>query len=1595
VYKSSLQLLLDENSLQVSKQKVGAQTNSTTQSGKGSFFSHFWKKLNIETRPALDIDWLDFAHKSSFDEEILSSDAYYIYNVLDDIINRMQTTEATSNKACNTDRTAIIDFSNASLGDLQFLMQLFTGCSMEEAQQLTYEYMLQSLSAYIPFANVQTPKSPQSSTKVCFSCGSKFFSRFCFCQNCGEAFCSHCILKQRIYQLNLPTLQHVCEPCCNSIDRQNAELWKEKCLDLISTNDLQSVMAAHGCMAMALCSGIDPNKLLYTVAKRLTQQKFYKSSLEFFTMSLFSCTDTESVKTCVAIGSTLQSIANCPNTEYMDQLPLLMAANSAYTYAQKTKCPIEIPSLDKTADDITRKLHNTYDAEKEVYAKRAALKLETAWASRNCYNMISVLLESDEEGFGSLFDDYAMIGLEKFLLTKVKFINTMHGEDSAAILFFQGILKLHKNEHNAGLLDIEKAVWKGYHSEWMPKAAIDILISVISDPCNNATPHENLQSILKMLSIDDLFSNQSKCLKSLSLNLADLTTPITRYWPELVITGVNSKATYKYEQAAMKLFNEGKWTAKDVALAYIDFIPSHEHPAEICVCFLLAGLWFLKELETIVSVKLKKENFNPKVYATKRAVFLCTGLAFCASQEHFHLGMQLYASRLGLQIILHAKGCAQSYFTRHDSYFLSQLLAVVIRTSQFFPFWNIPIVMACDAPILHILTGKLHSEFILALQHIPNLPFKDHELKYQLYENHLRYLCPLDNPDEAQLQAMNSMLTERGWSVEDVSFLMTSPLSPRTSEGWLIQEPKFGVSMEYASIEGFVLDLQNPSLQLLVVKADKRNIGLVSQNDISECLQLPDNSPIFFSLDPPDEDQRFHPFQAFRYEPKELQSTTLLHTMFETDYLLKSFSVGSEVSSVPPFKQRPCREGLVAKLPQHLQDAVRSIFERGQSMSHMQRFWIQADELEYDERDENGKLTIKFKKPKMTVCTHSQMIDTDGKLKDSSENVNPNSPEFKFALDMTTHYDEIGTYFPMFARLQEIVKIWFLCMVIKSVLQDFKNKAHGEGIEVPRQVLTKIQQEERKERLEKINKMLSQIQRQYQSNVKSWYQQSLNVRSQIVSNLLKSCHGYGSHGTMESKVDSWLNNEYSAEENLIDYICGCIESNMNIAGYLSLAQQQQIREEVSSAITSLKSQYQTLVSDYGCQVSQAKPQIAKELTDICKGNQRTIEDLVNKWLDSYSMPPTELVNYMCDCLPQISSSDIKKMIQADCQKKHSLLSNLVSRLSGAKPKPSPSFCNWVPAALHHTVNNNSYCLCYGGVLINPVTTKSQVLVNRKSVYVPMSQRQPNDFKKYYRNPPPRHAAVPKQKSSICTSARNNSNGAMCFPFNTILNNSPKSNIPSTQLQLEDKFTNILQWSSSQRTVIRHPNMPQINTKMQNSIRAHVNAQRTILSSRNRFSQMKSEQMHGRAGDSRNQRNSGRQKNRYSSATRAAAGLGVGAALASASGGGDGSGSDDDGGDVKSKKYIPWKSGLWSNSEEGSYMKVPVSSHIQLRGVNYFQVMLDGKMTWISMNPAGYKFNGWAAERQTGDSMKLKNQFQFNANGTKEIHVHKQSELLAT
>ena len=1604
----------------------------------------------------LDIDWLDCAYKSSIDSETLDCNAQYIHDTVTELVTRMHISETAVKINPGNGKVAIIDFSGATVADLNFLMQLFTGCSREEADHYSSDSMLQSLSTFIPVVNVQPTKMTQEIQGRCISCNQMCSS---YCVNCGNASCANCAFKKRVYRLNLASLQNICKPCFQSLYKKDGELWKEQSLKFIHAGDSSSLVVAHGCMIMALCGGVNSNELLYAVGKRLLQQNYYETSLQFLISFLFSGTNLESVKACMSIATALEKLSDRPQMDYICKLSCLMAANDFYTATQKITeagtSTISVPSLDRNAEVLTKKLHTLYNEEKDKCAAEAAKQLDTAWANRNFYKMISVLTTTLDNKYGSHFDDYAMIGLEAFLSTKN--IKLMRNEDSAAMLFFQGVMKLYKGEQ-LGYLDIEQAVLKGYHSEWMQRAAIDVLMTKLLYNLGNSMPHEGLHTALKNLNVHDLLSKDSKCLAALKIKSNDLAPPYTRHWPELCVTGVNSRATFKYEKAVIQMYHNSEWTAIDVALAYIDFIPSLEHPAEICVCFLLAGLWFLKELEVTVKqfgLHQVRGTLSSKIYAIKRAVFVCVGYAFCASQEHFHPGMQLYTSRVGLQIILRTKNYAETYFTSQNSELLSQMVKTIFQVAKFCPFWNFPIVMACEAPLLHIITGELHSAFTLSLQYaepMKCIPFTEPELKYQLYENNLRHLCSLEEPDEVHLQAMESLLSERNWTMEDVSSLMKSPLSPRCNEGWLIQQTELGVPMEYASLEGFVLDLDNsagPSLQLLAVPADSINVGLVSKNDIWEFLQLPPG-PLFFSLDPPNEDLRFHPFQAFRYEPKELKGSTLLHTMFEADYLLKSFSVGTEVSAIPPFKQRPCSEGLIANLPEYLQKVLKPMSERGQSSSHMQRFWIQADDLIYDENEMNGKLTVKIKNPNMFIRTHPLMMDVDGKLKDTEENVNKDSPEFKFAAELSSHYEEIGKHFPIFARLREIYKLLLLHNIIQNTLENYKDKAEAKSITVPQSVIENIQQNQRIEKLKDINEILKKVKSQYDSCISAWYSNASGARSQIINNLLEMCRGNGSRSTMETKVDRWLNNNYQAEGELIDYICGCVRNAtrrdidalrdaIHQAGHygsdvddLVKGIEQKQRQQVSSVASTLKSQYQQIIAGYSAQMSSTKPQIARDLADMCKGDNTKIERLVCNWLDS-SSGTSELSNYICDCLPSISGDEIKKKMHNEVKTKYHQFSTFVSNLKGTDVLPRPaSACTWVPAALLQREGNNGYCMCYGGVLICPKPIRRPVNIHPRSATFPVPPRQRgNNYRNHYNQNPPEHRTRPNSNPNLrFVSTRTNSSGVMQFAFGSIFKSSPRNATQVNRIYLQDKLSTQLRWNSTQsRVSIQHQNQPQRPARPRND--AIIQAGGTILNSRS--SQVQPRRMPRRvpqgnssgqqnsggprssdgqrnSGSQRNsggQRNTGNQGNSRFSATGTAAGFlagfkmggffsdgsgdksGGGSNSGSGGGGGDSSGDDDD--DDDDQKRIPWKSGTWSTDEDGSSMPTEISGHFQFADTHFVQITVGGNKNWVSLHKNGYKIDAWQVVKQSNYNWTFELNYQFNPWGKSLLPSNKRSK----
>ena len=449
----------------------------------------------------------------------------------------------------------------------------------------------------------------------------------------------------------------------------------------------------------------------------------------------------------------------------------------------------------------------------------------------------------------------------------------------------------------------------------------------------------------------------------------------------------------------------------------------------------------------------------------------------------------------------------------------------------------------------------------------------------------------------------------------------------------------------------FNLDPDYPSIEIIVIPADRSRgrVGLFSMEDVHTVLQLDASEmyPIIFSLASPNANQRFHPFQQFRYGPEKLQKTPLLHTLFETDYLLKSFSVGAEVSSKPPFNQRPCREGLTKKLPPHLLEAIKSVAERGSCHSNIHRFWIQTEELVYDQTQVGSKVQFRLSDLKMKIRSHPLLPGMDGNLKDTEDDDDPNSPEAKFAADLTAHYNELGLHFPMFARLRELAKLQLLGIVLRSTMDDLKEKAEGKGVEVSRDLLTEIQQATRQRHQTHITEVLR------------------NVGQKV---------GVWPAADDRNKVSSMVRRMM----NELPYDVRSQASYYDIEPYALKA----LRTQDSNALSS----------------------ITDSLMELCSQriSRSNLETAVRRWLSSRSSASiTELRDLICSALPLPTRDDIKRMMIEMHQKKYTSFQQKVAYVTAPPTKLNPNPCKWVPAALLKTEDSDTVSMCYGGVLIAP------------------------------------------------------------------------------------------------------------------------------------------------------------------------------------------------------------------------------------------------------------------------------------------------------
>ena len=139
-----------------------------------------------------------------------------------------------------------------------------------------------------------------------------------------------------------------------------------------------------------------------------------------------------------------------------------------------------------------------------------------------------------------------------------------------------------------------------------------------------------------------------------------------------------------------------------------------------------------------------------------------------------------------------------------DIDFLHNTFSTFLYNLRLHPFLTPNTVNISEAVLLNIFSGRFHSKFLLLLKSANIFwPVSKPELLYHIYENHLRHLCDLDDKQTFRLHMMEEMLTASHWSLNLVTDKMSNNLSPRDSEGWLIQGNRIVYRQDHLAYSAF------------------------------------------------------------------------------------------------------------------------------------------------------------------------------------------------------------------------------------------------------------------------------------------------------------------------------------------------------------------------------------------------------------------------------------------------------------------------------------------------------------------------------------------------------------------------------------------------------------------------------------------------------------------------------------------------------------------------------------------------------------------------------------------------------------------------
>lgn len=884
-----------------------------------------------------------------------------------------------------------------------------------EGKYLDSAAAIRVLEKFIPRCRVEVSQ-PQSLTNNCVSCGTRFDAaqKPVACRgNCGRQICPQCVGSRRKltrFGYNRPV--NLCVQCTNTLRAHDAQLWAEMATSLIGEHH-RNLNAVAFCFAVSTRLQLAEPEFLGNSTLQIFQNLQNRCIALAFALQVLHCSadsKSKSFHAKILIADVLVEMAK-DSCDEREKREFCEQSRRILTDAKSTMLPCEL----KVTSSISKQLEMI-----RLYVESVQSRIpENVGLTAEVHDQLKMHIEA---GDLESTNEYLYNEEEQTLKAAISLLISTHYEprnprNVSLLHFVKGVYYIRYFCHNnkavvLGHEHLRKACWGGwitYHN--MASVVVQFLTGIL-----NRTRFSLLHA----------FSSQPTAVLLQRLDTKEGDGEMQR--PD----GCDSMALRKYEDDMLKNFAKRRtWDALDVAFGYVDMIDVCSNLSERAMACICAAEWMLKAIGST--------QVPSKRHACMKIVYQFVYMAMTIAYSRLSVSMKYYCAQVCHRICVDSG--KQGGASEKEAKLCCLLLKNSIFFAQFCPLWNPQSIRVSDAAVLTAIYDKLHSEFMEQMNgvDIDKQPIRDALISYAPFADDLQGFTPNKHKDRNTLRcdAMLGFMAEHDMTFDDVERSMTCPLFERDDNGWYCRKASLAemqVDNGFSEIHGLKINKQTGEVNILV---DPPGSGLhpvksnvVWWDDVKEMLMEKQDMPergMLFSLDHPDGKLNNHPFQQFRFAPQSLMGGLILDTLYHTDYLLKQFTVGVEISSKPPFAQRPCsKNGIYKGLPTWLISVLRPITERidkGNSVEGSGRFWIHADDIETDIEQTQSEFIIYVGHVNMSVKYHSQIPDIDGNQVDTLLDNDEETPENSFCKDFTENYDNISNYFPEFRRLRELSKL--------------------------------------------------------------------------------------------------------------------------------------------------------------------------------------------------------------------------------------------------------------------------------------------------------------------------------------------------------------------------------------------------------------------------------------------------------------------------------------------------------------------------------------------------------------------------------------------